>query len=1343
MESVEFTIDNVNVKFPFKPYPCQFAYMEKVIQCLQQDTNAILESPTGTGKTLCLLCAILAWREEQLRCRSAVVGEGNVWDTRTPSGELVRVREKVCEEATSFDLTSLDIAYCIADVDHLLQVKMDELEGDRESASDDDLKALLNLKGKHFILNLKGEHFILNLKGKHIESKGILLMLEKKLDSIPFQADSTEEPHPGDAGLTRDTWPAFVDQCGLAITLLTSDSGRTMHRSGINMQKMLDLVKVVFNHSEGIDLEDCTKQYKVHLKVEKTSKSDVVDSAESAGSDKKDTRVLGYWCFSPGLAIRSSSSKGSSEQYQNSLGNTIGSVMSTCEGSMMSTCEGSMMSTCEGSMMSTCEGSMMSTCEGSMMSTCEGSMMSTCEGSMMSTCEGSMMSTLNFARIVPHGMLVFFPSYSLMYSFMDAWKVRVHEANGIAQRIESHKPIFLEPKKKADLNPTMDAFYEKIADPKYNGAAFFAVCRGKVSEGLDFADMHGRAVIITGLPYAPRMDPKVDLKMKYLDDGQHQKSSLSGRDWYNQQAYRAVNQAVGRIIRHRMDYGAIILCDERFASRSSLDQLSVWLRPHAKVYDRFGQLQRDLTQFFKSTELKFGVSVPQPKAPVMGGGAMGGASTGGLSAAAACRHDRSTLPPVQKASVIEDHMQPSTSYLVPQEPKFATRRIVIKEKQADRTSSAEDYIAELKTALSVESFEKFRVALRNYKQGNLQTAIDVLPPPRACDMVLDLFTSLVLVLLAVLAYYLLRAPRPHGGTQRVRVAPPVRVVLENPETAAYLLKDMVSVPATGAAFQCMIWFAYTRIGKALLIPLLLRNGGIDRLSYLYIPEGPTYYPDVPRPLQDNGEANRSVLRPLIDSEISVTKSFRLNTVADYIRAFRSGSCTPTDVAKRAVGFIRQSNSTTPPLRGIIDSDAGVVLAMAEASTERWKQGKPLSLLDGVPVAIKGGFRVEPYPPRGGSAFIPELSRGIVEGGSVKKLKNAGAVVIGVANMHEFGTGTLGSNPNKYHLHARNPHNPGHFAGGSSSGSAVCVAAGLCPIALGSDGGGSIRVPAGVCGVVGLKPTNRSLDDEGALPLAYTVGAHGPLGASVLDCAIALDILSEESDMTLASLKGLGETKLMGLRVGVYWKFFEHADSEVVAACKAAVGQMESLGAEVKEIVIPELEETRVAHFISISSEMGSALLADVDRHFHEINLETLMLLAASYNGSSVEYINAQKQRTRAVEIVKHIFERVDVIVTPATAIPAPAIIPAAVSKGISNATATGKLMRFSFLANFTGIPGLVLPVGYTRSGLPIGVQLMGRWHEEHVLLQAGWALESSGAFPLKQPQISFNLLEAV
>lgn len=603
--------------------------------------------------------------------------------------------------------------------------------------------------------------------------------------------------------------------------------------------------------------------------------------------------------------------------------------------------------------------------------------------------------------------------------------------------------------------------------------------------------------------------------------------------------------------------------------------------------------------------------------------------------------------------------------------------------------------------------------------------------------------AVVVVIFVLLGYYMFRSPRPHGGTQRVRVLPPVRVVLENPEVARYQCKDLFDLLLTGFLFQLLLWIAYTRIGKALLVPFIVKRSGLDLLTHLYIPEEPTYYPDVPRPNEDNVEANQRAIRPLIDNKITTADAFRLNTISDYVRAFRSGRCTPCDVAERTLRFIQQSNSASPPLMGIVDSNKDVVLAMAKASTERWKRGTPLSLLDGVPVAVKGEFRVEPYALRGGSMFIPELSMGIEEGGSVEKLKKAGAIVIGIANMHEFGTGTLGSNPNKNHQHARNPYNPGHFAGGSSSGSAVCVAAGLCPVALGADGGGSIRIPAGVCGVVGLKPTNRSLDDKGTLPVVYTVGAHGPLGASVLDCAIALDIISEESDKKLASLKGLGETKLTGLRVGVYWKYFEHADSEVVAACKAAVKQMEALGAEVKEIVIPELEESRVAHFVTITTEMGSALVADVDKHFDEMNLETQLVLSFAYSASAIEYINAQKQRTRAVEVLRHLFERVDVIVTPATAIPAPAITPAAVPKGISDATSSGQLMRFAFLANFTGIPGLVLPVGYTKSGLPIGVQLMGRWHEEHVLLQAGWALENSGAFPPKKPQVWFNQLEAL
>ena len=595
--------------------------------------------------------------------------------------------------------------------------------------------------------------------------------------------------------------------------------------------------------------------------------------------------------------------------------------------------------------------------------------------------------------------------------------------------------------------------------------------------------------------------------------------------------------------------------------------------------------------------------------------------------------------------------------------------------------------------------------------------------------------ALFFLLLLLFICHLFRTPRPHGGSRPVLVKPPVRYILGQPASdTPYECKDLRGVKATGGFLQLTMWLAYTRVGKALLLPVFKRLNHLDFLDSVFIPEGPTFHPAPPR--AQTPELNEKTLEQLITTH---RRSGLKTTIADYVQAFRTGTCTPTLVAERALKFIQQANSATPPLMGIVDSDASVVLAMAKASTERWRQGKPLSLLDGVPVAVKGEFRLEPYALRGGSSFIPELSRGVEEGGSVEKLKKAGAIVLGVANMHEFGTGALGSNPNKNHLHARNPYNPGHFAGGSSSGSAVCVAAGLCPVALGSDSGGSIRIPAGLCGVVGLKPTNRFLDDKGILPLDFSIYAHGPLGASVLDCAITLDILSNGM---MSSLKGLGESKLSGLRVGVYWKYFEHANLEVVTVCKAALTQLESLGVEVKEIVIPELEETRVAHFVTLAAEIGSSLLADIDLHFNELNLETLFLMTMSYNVSAVEYINAQKQRTRALKIMKHLFEGVDIIVTPTTAIPAPAIIPAAVSKGISDATASGQLMRFAFLANFTGIPGLSLPVGYTKSGLPISVQLMGRWHEEHVLLQAGWALENCGEFPRKKPQIFTDLLSS-
>lgn len=203
--------------------------------------------------------------------------------------------------------------------------------------------------------------------------------------------------------------------------------------------------------------------------------------------------------------------------------------------------------------------------------------------------------------VIPHGLLVFFPSYSILNKCKSSW-----QENGIWSSIEQRKPIFVEPQTKEAFVNTMSGYYAKINQPNSKGAIFMAVCRGKVSEGLDFADINGRAVIITGLPYPPYMDPKVRLKKQYLSENRTRENEmLSGDDWYFLEASRAVNQAIGRVIRHKNDYGAILLCDTRFHNPRQKKQLSGWIQGHlnAKIQNQtFGATIGELARFFRNAE---------------------------------------------------------------------------------------------------------------------------------------------------------------------------------------------------------------------------------------------------------------------------------------------------------------------------------------------------------------------------------------------------------------------------------------------------------------------------------------------------------------------------------------------------------------------------------------------------------------------------------------------------------------------------------------------------------------------------------------------------------------------
>lgn len=173
-------------------------------------------------------------------------------------------------------------------------------------------------------------------------------------------------------------------------------------------------------------------------------------------------------------------------------------------------------------------------------------------------------------------------------------------------QIQRCKQIFIEPKSKDVFIDTMNGYYAKIADPGSKGAIFMAVCRGKVSEGLDFADQNGRAVIITGLPFPPFKDPKIILKKKYLSDNRTRENEmLSGDEWYFLEASRAVNQAIGRVIRHSNDYGAILLCDCRFNNPRQKNQLSTWLQGHLKNQtsnQTFGSVIGEISRFFRNAE---------------------------------------------------------------------------------------------------------------------------------------------------------------------------------------------------------------------------------------------------------------------------------------------------------------------------------------------------------------------------------------------------------------------------------------------------------------------------------------------------------------------------------------------------------------------------------------------------------------------------------------------------------------------------------------------------------------------------------------------------------------------
>ena len=523
--------------------------------------------------------------------------------------------------------------------------------------------------------------------------------------------------------------------------------------------------------------------------------------------------------------------------------------------------------------------------------------------------------------------------------------------------------------------------------------------------------------------------------------------------------------------------------------------------------------------------------------------------------------------------------------------------------------------------------------------------------------------------------------------------------------------------------------------SAPLIATVRKNAGITDFLSQHVDDPPLYYPHheapatTPPPTQDVS----TWFEALPDMKPAGIHPPRAR---DYTEAYREGRTTPTRVAQRVIEAIAAADDSERPLRAFIASDPEDILEQAEASTRRWQEGRPLSPLDGVPVAVKDELDQAPYGTTVGTRFLGQRAAQ-EDATAVARLRAAGALLVGKTNMHEIGISVTGVNP--HHGVARNPYNPRHITGGSSSGSAAAVAAGIVPIALGVDGGGSIRIPAALCGVVGLMPTFGRVSEYGSAPLDWSLSHVGVLAATVEDTALAYALIAgpdPKDRHTLhqppVSLEHSLTDRLEGLKVGIFWPWFRHAENAVIAAAENALDILTQQGVEIQEITLPHLQEARSTHAILILSEMAAGMAPYYDQHRRDFGLDVRVNLALGRSFAAREYLHAQRMRTRIVRHFLDALEKVDVILTPTVAMVAPPIPEEALPEGVSDLSLVIRLMRHTFPANLVGLPAITVPIGY-HNGLPIGLQAIGRPWEEHVLLR--WAFVLERHITRQEPQV--------
>ena len=457
------------------------------------------------------------------------------------------------------------------------------------------------------------------------------------------------------------------------------------------------------------------------------------------------------------------------------------------------------------------------------------------------------------------------------------------------------------------------------------------------------------------------------------------------------------------------------------------------------------------------------------------------------------------------------------------------------------------------------------------------------------------------------------------------------------------------------------------------------------------------------------------------------------TVAEAAELLRAKKLSPVEYTRALIDRVERYDGK---LNAFLRFTPELALEDAKRAEKEIMRGAWRGPLHGVPYGLKDIIDYAGLPTTAHSKILKD-NVAAADAPVAHKLKAAGGVFMGKLSTHEFAIG--GPSFDLPWPPARNPWNRDHFCGGSSSGAGSATAAGFLPVAIGTDTGGSVRNPASMCGVAGMKPTYGLVSRRGVVPLAYSLDHVGPLTRTVRDNALMLDLMAGHDPLDPgSSAHAVGgytqqlDQGVKGLRIGVIRHFYTRdmvADPEVTTGIDAAVGILASLGAKVSEIQTAPLGEYLAVNRTILTSEAFAAhenWMRERPQDYGALARERLM---AGAFVRAADYINATRVRSKMAEAFHALFSDIDVVVTASSMDP-----PCRTDDPKAVETTYGRQARAPF--NVTGSPALSIPVGFTQSGLPLGIQIVGKPYDEATIYGVAGAYEDATGWVKRHPTLA-------